>query len=56
MKHAIVSTGHASYEEAFDVAAKIVGTKRKTSWHGKVRIKYRKAIGTFEVQIPAAIP
>lgn len=53
MNHTAVSTGHATYDEAFDVAAAIVNTRRKRAWRGRVRIKYRKATQTFEVQVPA---
>jgi len=50
MKHAVVAAGFTSYDDA---AAKIAGTKRKESWRGRVRIKFRKGTGTFEVQVPA---
>jgi hypothetical protein len=53
MKHAVVATGLATYEEAFEVAAKVIGKKRKTSWHGRARIRFRTVTGTFEVQVPA---
>lgn len=51
-QHTIVSAGYATYEGAFDAASKIAGTRRKESWRGRVRIKYRKIAGTFEVQVP----
>jgi hypothetical protein len=47
-----VASGFTSYDGAFDFASKIVGTKCKESWRGRVRIKYRKTTGTFEVQVP----
>ena len=56
MKHTIVSADHTTYEGAFDAASKIAGTKRKESWRGRVRIKYRKTAGTFEVQVPVQKP
>lgn len=53
MKHAIVAMDFVTYQEAFDAAAKIAGSRRKTTWHGKVRIKYRTTTERFEVQVPA---
>jgi long-subunit fatty acid transport protein len=53
MKHATVSAGHATYDDAFAVAVGIVHTARKESWRGRVRIKYRKRTQTFDVQVPA---
>jgi hypothetical protein len=52
VKHTSVAADYTTYEGAFDVASKIAGTKRKESWRGRVRIKYRKTTGTFEVQVP----
>lgn len=52
MKHTIVSADHTTYEGAFDAATRIAGTRRKESWRGKVRIKYRKTTRSFEVQVP----
>jgi hypothetical protein len=56
MKHATVSAGHLSYAEAFAFAAKLVGAKRKDSWRGRVRIRYRKVTDTFDVQVPVPAP
>ena len=53
MKHTTVSVGYPTYAEAFEFAANLVGTKRKDSWRGRVRIKYRKITDTFDVQVPA---
>jgi hypothetical protein len=55
MKHTNIAAGYTTYEGAFDAASKIAGTRRKESWRGAVRIKYRKAAGTFEVQIPGQV-
>lgn len=56
MKHTIVSADHTTYEGAFNTASKFAGTRRKESWRGSVRIKYRKTAGTFEVQVLAQKP
>jgi hypothetical protein len=52
MKHTTVSAGHHTYAEAFEVAAKLMGTARKDSWRGGVRIRHRNATKTFDVQVP----
>jgi len=56
MKHTTVSAGHRTYAEAFEVAAKLVGTERKDSWRGRVRIRHRNATETFDVQVPGSNP
>ena len=55
MKHTTVSAGHLTYAEAFEVAAKLVGAKRKDSWRGRVRIRYRSVTDTFDVQVPTPV-
>ena len=55
MKHTTVSAGHLTYAAAFEVAAKLVGAKRKDSWRGRVRIRYRRVTDTFDVQVPAPV-
>jgi hypothetical protein len=50
--HTVIAGDLVTYDEAFAIAAKTAGTERKESWRGRVRIKYRKSTGTFEVQVP----
>lgn len=52
MKHTTIGN-YGSYDAAFDAAAAIVRTRRKNSWRGRVRIKYRRSTDTFDVQVPA---
>jgi hypothetical protein len=48
IRHVTVETC-ATYDEAFHVAARIAKKKRKESWRGCVRIRYRG--GVFQVQV-----
>jgi len=51
MDHVKLST-HATYDEAFEAASIVAGSRRKKCWKGCVRIKFRKSTNSFEVQVP----
>ena len=52
MRHKTVATNCSTYDKAFQIAAGIVGTKRKDTWRGRVRIRFHKALKTYSVQVP----
>jgi hypothetical protein len=52
MKHTTVAADCTTYEQAFDIAARLAGTPRKDAWRGRVRIRYHRTTNTFRVQVP----